>query len=255
MRRAIPAAIVLSLFVATQGFAAPSPGKRALIVELMRLSNTHALGVGYLMQILSVAAPEVPEEQRRQMHSQLSATPEARQMTEESFVAIYDKTFTEAELRQLIAFFKTDLGRKYANLNLQIGTEGRGAIAGKTASALSESLHLSKVKRTMADMRSIGTASEAYATDENRYPDAKTIGALESILEPTYIRDLPRRDAWGNEFAFIRRPDTFGYRIVSCGPDGRVEPESLVTKSKPEKSDDIIYEDGSFLRDPLATAK
>src|SRR5688572_28259577 len=32
-----------------------------------------------------------------------------------------------------------------------------------------------KQKRTMADLRSIATACEAYATDTNRYPDVRTV--------------------------------------------------------------------------------
>src|SRR5258708_12701627 len=68
----------------------------------------------------------------------------------------------------------------------------------------------SKQKRTMADMRSTATAWEARATDVNRYNAAGTFagltvdfsGNLTSALTPTYIKNVPLKDGWGNNMEF-----------------------------------------------------
>src|SRR6478672_6949093 len=63
-----------------------------------------------------------------------------------------------------------------------------------------------KQKRTMADIRSIGTAAEAYAIDYNRYPPAAagypsglSVGSAittSKYLAPIYIKQLPEKDGW-----------------------------------------------------------
>jgi len=75
-----------------------------------------------------------------------------------------------------------------------------------------------RARWTKSDMRSIATALEAYATDHNRYPDAKSIDDVVKAVQPTYIRFTPLRDAWGNEYRV--EANAQGYRIVSCGSDG-----------------------------------
>jgi hypothetical protein len=175
--------------------------------------------------------------------------PEGRKMIEESLVSSYDG-FTESELRQLIAFYKTDLGRKYAETNLRIGTEGRGQVAAQTGAALKKSLERSKILRTMADMRSLAVAAESYAVDTNVYPDARDVDGLAAIVQPTYIRTAPRVDAWGNKFAYAIAADHNGYRIVSGGPDGTIAGANKAFNAKVTKNDDIVFENGSFLQEP-----
>jgi hypothetical protein len=93
----------------------------------------------------------------------------------------------------------------------------------------------------MADMRSLATASEAYATDYNKYPDAQDLDALDKLLSPVYIRTLPRNDAWGKAVHYVASESFQGYRFTSAGPDGVFE-----------SSDDIIFEDGTFKQWPQA---
>lgn len=74
-----------------------------------------------------------------------------------------------------------------------------------------------RARWTMSDMRSIATALEAYATDHNRYPHAKSILDVAKAVQPMYIRFTPLRDAWGNDYRVDSNAQ--GYRIVSCGSD------------------------------------
>src|SRR5881397_3146420 len=65
-----------------------------------------------------------------------------------------------------------------------------GIIAAIAIPNLLNAIDRSKQKRTMADMRSIGTACEEYSIDNNFYPVATTQGdvtTVASVLTPQYI--------------------------------------------------------------------
>src|SRR5215831_2315038 len=66
-----------------------------------------------------------------------------------------------------------------------------GIIAAIAIPNLLNAIDRGKQKRTMADMRSIGTAIESYAVDNNVYPVAATAAALKLLVEPIYIKSMP----------------------------------------------------------------
>ena len=67
-----------------------------------------------------------------------------------------------------------------------------GIIAAIAIPNLLNAIQRGKQKRTMADMRAIGTAVEAFAVDNNRYPDsASPVSNITDDLEPIYIKKLP----------------------------------------------------------------
>ena len=115
----------------------------------------------------------------------------------------------------------------------------------------------SKQKRTMADMRTLATAVEAYETDTRTYPSAQE---LDGALVPKYIRVLPKLDGWGKPLRYDcwnksgQGPcDT--YTIASAGKDGSFEQDSL--RAYPREpvattkfDSDIVYSDGEFLEYP-----
>lgn len=247
----------LAAFVLMMSFsalAAPeiSPSKKALIDELMRVSNAYSLGAGFLVDVLSISLPEKPTEARAaELREKIASDPQSKQMIDESFVNLYDSAFTEAELSQLIAFFKSDLGRKYAVLNLQLGSAGRGNLAGAASRELSESIERSKTKRTMSDLLSLSTACEAYFNDNNKYPIAAGLEELAAIISPVYILTPPKADKWGNPFVYAVTKDQQSYRFVSGGPDGRIETANRQFGSKEKKkNDDLILENAQFVQKP-----
>src|SRR5919106_6333245 len=85
-----------------------------------------------------------------------------------------------------------------------------GILAAIAIPNLLTAMQRSKQKRTMADMRSIATAWEARATDYNRYNAAGytalsaaiTTSVLDGLVTPTYIRTLPGKDGWGNNWVY-----------------------------------------------------
>ena len=134
-----------------------------------------------------------------------------------------------------------------------------------------------KQKRTMADMRTLGTALEARATDRNAYLETRdprmatltadaldfanahplTFAELERALMPTYTRTLPREDAWGNDFEF--RVGSFeggraaSYAIRSLGKDGKADRQQYEHRTISSYEEDLVFSVGNFLQYPEGT--
>ncbi len=115
----------------------------------------------------------------------------------------------------------------------------------------------SRQKRTMADMRTVATASEAYATDKNDYPRAGSAAELTRALTPTYIRAVPALDGWGTTMKYECWPaegPCRNYAFGSAGADKVWEHESLqdyVGGVRTTDFDaDIIFANGAFAQYP-----
>jgi general secretion pathway protein G len=136
-----------------------------------------------------------------------------------------------------------------------------GVLAAIAIPNLIIAMHRAKQKRTMSDMRNIAIAWEARASDVGRYNAAGAqilatmpcdLVQLQTYLEPTYIKDLPVRDAWGTPFrGFLDAPlgdssaTAANYTIVSAGRDQQfADPQVL---GPFENYDcDLIYANGVF---------
>jgi general secretion pathway protein G len=108
-------------------------------------------------------------------------------------------------------------------------------------------------KRTMADMRSIATAVEAYAVDTNQFPRATSLEELRPIIEPKYIRTMPTVDCWGHAFRYDSSRGEPGYFLGSAGKDGRFDHNSLseYSDSATQNFDcDIVFANGKFVQYP-----
>src|SRR5687767_6367168 len=138
-----------------------------------------------------------------------------------------------------------------------------GILAAIAIPNLLTAMQRSKQKRTMADMRSIATAWEARATDYNRYNAAGgwttlaapiVASALDDLVTPTYIRTLPGKDGWGNNWVFSMdvapgAPATTTaaqrYQVSSLGRNGTTDATS--TGATTHFDCDIVYENGAFV--------
>ncbi len=127
-----------------------------------------------------------------------------------------------------------------------------GIIAAIAIPNLLNAIDRGKQKRTMADLRSIGTAVESYAIDNNVYPAATAMNTLEGVIEPVYIRTAPTEDGWGN--TFVVNSTTGGYTVCSGGKDGGTAC-TVVSGGGPTTSfnDAIIFINGQFVQWPEGT--
>jgi general secretion pathway protein G len=129
-------------------------------------------------------------------------------------------------------------------------------------------LNRSRQKRTMADMRTIATALEARATDEDTYaieslPVSLTatdftsltpvpLNALERALTPKYMRmPPPRLDGWENEFEV--RVGAKSYGIRSRGSDGDADPIIRFNYRIQSFEEDLVFAGGNFIQYPEET--
>ena len=121
-----------------------------------------------------------------------------------------------------------------------------GIIAAIAIPNLLNAIDRGKQKRTMADLRSIGTAVESYAVDANVYPVAATAAALQLAVQPIYIKSMPLNDGWGN--LFVVDSTTVAYTLSSNGKDG------IATSCAPLTTNtfisDICFTGGQFTRYP-----
>lgn len=112
----------------------------------------------------------------------------------------------------------------------------------------------SKQKRTMADIRSVATAVNAYATDNKKVPDD-----LDKVV-PTYIRIVPRNDGWGHPIRYQcwnteGGTDCNAYAIASAGKDGQFERQDLkeyltAGGATTNFNSDIVYSGDKFVQYP-----
>ncbi len=279
--------LLFLLLLASAAFGDEKSEKRQLVSELLEVIDARGLMEGSFDNFVTTmafimgertapTAESVPEEyraqweadqrkeeeQRRDFQKQLFSHVDYAKYFDEIYVPMFEDRFTAGELRELIAFFRTRPGQKLAKVlpQLGIGTGSksirliREAAEGAQKELEQEEARKHPWKQTMSDMRSLATAVEARATDENSYPNTG-FEQLESLILPTYIRTVPKVDSWGTPYLYIS--DGEHYRFVSAGADRRFEWSSrhidlTITESKLTDSldADIIFQDGTFIQSP-----
>jgi hypothetical protein len=282
MRRML--AVVAFLFLATSSFADDRLVKRDLIRDLLKVLDGKALTQSMIDVMLARDEdPDPPESVLRELSAadrkryeellkqradaknhlreQVFARIDYASYTEDVFAPMFDKTFSAAELKDLIAFFKTPAGQKTARVfpelarSMMKNAEKLEMLVADIPDQTSPELW----SQTMAILRMVATATEAYATDTNKYPNVSSYEDLAPILTPTYIKTLPEKDAWGTPLRYAVSADGQHYRFVSAGADQQFEWNSQqVSASEAHASDsldaDIIFQDGVFVQYP-AVAK
>ncbi|MDX2438904.1 MAG: prepilin-type N-terminal cleavage/methylation domain-containing protein [Acidobacteriota bacterium] len=125
-----------------------------------------------------------------------------------------------------------------------------GIIAAIAIPNLLNAINRGRQKRSMADIRTIGTAIEAYAVDHASYPTV-TVGligdGLSTLIEPTYVKRAPRDDGWNESLRAVTVLQT--YSIGASCRDKVFSNPDLTTYTQGTTNDmdcDIIYSSGSF---------
>ena len=243
MRKSMVVLLVTAM-AATLMAADIPPAKQELIRELLQATRASDRASDVILDLFGSAAPPDAQEKVRR-------DPHMAEIAEKAEMELYDHYFTEKQLRDLVAFFKSETGQRYVAVSRELSQQSRQQIRSVVAADLQSALERSKAARTRADMRTIATATEAYATDNNKYPKAKDAGGLEKLLIPTYIRTFPRQDGWGHAYVYVVSPDSAHYIIASAGPDGKLETASTVFKPAKDPGaygDDLVFMDGEFVR-------
>ncbi|MEO8275932.1 MAG: prepilin-type N-terminal cleavage/methylation domain-containing protein [Thermoanaerobaculia bacterium] len=154
-----------------------------------------------------------------------------------------------------------------------------GIIAAILIPNLIDALQKAKQKRTMADMRNVGTAWLSWVTDVvsgaaagsgvNTW-DGSTYTSLGhdnlfATLHPTatffYINELPAKDGWKHSYFYGYSGNPLGSQVIAIGSGGRnaaigtLPSNTTIGAFTPTKYDeDIIWADGFFVRWPGGAA-
>jgi len=129
-----------------------------------------------------------------------------------------------------------------------------GIIAAIAIPNLLNAIDRGKQKRTMADMRSIGTAVESYAVDNNFYPKSMTnqpASGISGYVSPIYIKTVPTTDGWNNAWDCDSTGGGTQYTITSPAKDGTQG--SQTGGQTTDFNCDILFANGQFFQWPQGT--
>ena len=138
-----------------------------------------------------------------------------------------------------------------------------GILAAIAIPNLLNAVQRGKQKRTMSDMRALATAVEAYAVDNNTYPQATCATGLWTTadqtlatnsftnLSPTYIAQAPKIDGWGSFLRYGSDAPGNNYAIGSGGRNKSFATAFCGTTTN--FNDDIYYANGTFIQWPEGT--
>ena len=136
-----------------------------------------------------------------------------------------------------------------STIELMISLVLIGVLAAILISITWTAVDSSKQRATMADMRSISRAIEAYVVDHEIVPDGGgKLTSLQDTFEIYMNAPLPVRDRWGNEFGFLR-DGADDYTLISFGKDGR-DGADYVRAARFDFNRDLVMFNGIFIAAP-----
>jgi len=133
---------------------------------------------------------------------------------------------------------------------------GVGIVSAIAIPNLLTAMQKGKQKATMGDMKSLAVAIESYTLDNGKAPEGKNLSELQQKLQPFYIKILPLKDGWGNDFTYhhgtgVNKTD---YAIGTGGKDGVFDGWQqdgfYPVMSINDFNRDIIISNGQFILGP-----
>ncbi len=96
-----------------------------------------------------------------------------------------------------------------------------GVIAAIAVPNMLTAAQKAKQRATMADMKQIATAIALYTAEKGQPPPGNSINEIAKLLEPAYLKQFPRKDRWGHDFIYSRKPGKKSiYFLASAGKEG-----------------------------------
>jgi len=142
---------------------------------------------------------------------------------------------------------RTDRG--FTLIELLIVVAIIGIVSAIAVPNLLNAIDRGKQKRTMADLRALAVAIETYGIDAGSFPVAADAPSLKSIVDPTFIKHIPLKDGWNNDFAV--NSGGADYTVGSEGKDGSGGLANCAGSPRCSALNDaIIFTNGRFVQWP-----
>jgi general secretion pathway protein G len=119
-----------------------------------------------------------------------------------------------------------------------------GILMAMTVSSLVGARDKARQGATIADMRNIATAIEAYTVDFSVPPVAGAFESVSLMLRPYLNQNVPVNDHWGHIYSYTRDGDAF-YSLISLGKDG-IDGPDITPETRREFVRDIVMANGEF---------
>jgi len=127
-----------------------------------------------------------------------------------------------------------------------------GIISAIAMPNLLNALDKAKQKKSMSDIRTIGVAVEAYATDTAAYPlNVSGWVSLKTYVDPYFIKSPPDADGWSNGWDASTTANGNNYTVASYGKDGT--PSARGGGQTMDFNCDIVFSQGRFFQWPEGT--
>ena len=141
-----------------------------------------------------------------------------------------------------------------------------GILAAMIVPGMLTAMRRVRPQRTMAHIRAVATAVEAYGREKNELPRGTSVAELSSVLSPTYAPStLPALDDWGTAMRYECWPKhgrCTSYAIGSAGADKAWQHESLqeyqtgfLPTVTTDPDADLVFTNGSFVQYPELVLK
>jgi len=138
----------------------------------------------------------------------------------------------------------------FSTVELMVSLVLVGVLSAIAVSGTRIALENARQRATMADMRTISRAIEAYVVDHEIIPihDGGLADLQEQISGYTNTL-LPVHDSWGNEYMFTRGDNDMNYTLVSLGKDG-IDGDDYVRAARFDFNRDLVMFNGIFVAAP-----
>ena len=139
--------------------------------------------------------------------------------------------------------------RGYSTIEMMVTLVLTGVLAAIAISATTVALDRSRQRATMADMRTISRAIEAYVVDNDDIPEhAGGLAALQKQISGYTNTLIPTHDSWGHEYGFFHGTDQ-SYTLVCYGKDG-IDGDDFTRAARFDFTRDLVLFNGIFVRAP-----
>jgi len=139
--------------------------------------------------------------------------------------------------------------RGFTLVELLISVAIVGILSAIAVVNLQSALDRSRQRKTMATMRNLSTAIEAYNTDNNYLPsNGISADELADVLRENVYNTVETRDGWNNDIVYSMASGH--YTLESYGRDGADGPADVTKDTRDQFDNDIVLQDGQFSASP-----